>query len=116
MRSRWRTTREYGLTGAVYSKNPKKIERAAEEFLVGQSLYQPQVHRRDGGRASVRRIQYVGNGLEGRRPGLSAAVPAGKDHRGKGSERVRPIGAGATRPQCARKRHAYFANAHPAKL
>jgi 1-pyrroline-5-carboxylate dehydrogenase len=29
---------EYGLTGAVYSKNPKKLERAAEEFHVG-NLY-----------------------------------------------------------------------------
>ena len=30
--------REFGLTGAVYSQNPKKIERAAEEFHVG-NLY-----------------------------------------------------------------------------
>ncbi len=29
---------EYGLTGAVYTKNPKKIEKAAEEFHVG-NLY-----------------------------------------------------------------------------
>ncbi len=29
---------EFGLTGAVYSKNPKKIERAAEDFHVG-NLY-----------------------------------------------------------------------------
>ncbi|MGC1598045.1 MAG: aldehyde dehydrogenase family protein, partial [Candidatus Acidiferrales bacterium] len=29
---------EFGLTGAVYSKNPKKIERAEEEFHVG-NLY-----------------------------------------------------------------------------
>jgi 1-pyrroline-5-carboxylate dehydrogenase len=29
---------EFGLTGAVYSQNPKKIERAAEEFFVG-NLY-----------------------------------------------------------------------------
>jgi 1-pyrroline-5-carboxylate dehydrogenase len=29
---------EYGLTGAVYSKNPAKLERAAEEFHVG-NLY-----------------------------------------------------------------------------
>jgi 1-pyrroline-5-carboxylate dehydrogenase len=29
---------EFGLTGAVYSKNPKKIQRAAEEFHVG-NLY-----------------------------------------------------------------------------
>ena len=29
---------EYGLTGAVYSKNPEKIRRAAEDFFVG-NLY-----------------------------------------------------------------------------
>ena len=29
---------EFGLTGAIYSKNPKKIERAAEDFHVG-NLY-----------------------------------------------------------------------------
>jgi len=29
---------EFGLTGAIYSKNPEKIERAAEEFHVG-NLY-----------------------------------------------------------------------------
>jgi 1-pyrroline-5-carboxylate dehydrogenase len=29
---------EYGLTGAVYSKNPEKIRRAREEFFVG-NLY-----------------------------------------------------------------------------
>lgn len=28
----------FGLTGAVYSKNPKKLERAADEFHVG-NLY-----------------------------------------------------------------------------
>ncbi|MFM2133974.1 MAG: hypothetical protein RL156_1255, partial [Bacteroidota bacterium] len=29
---------KYGLTGAVYSKNPKKIEQARREFFVG-NLY-----------------------------------------------------------------------------
>jgi 1-pyrroline-5-carboxylate dehydrogenase len=29
---------EFGLTGAIYSRNPKKIKRAAEEFFVG-NLY-----------------------------------------------------------------------------
>ncbi len=29
---------EFGLTGAVYSRNPKKLQRAAEEFHVG-NLY-----------------------------------------------------------------------------
>ena len=41
---------EYGLTGAVYTKNRQKLEKAAEEFFVGQSLPQPQVHGGDGGR------------------------------------------------------------------
>ena len=43
-----------------------------------QPLHQPQVHRRDGGRSSVRRIQYVGNGFEVWRPGLSVLVHPGK--------------------------------------
>ena len=29
---------EFGLTGGVYSKNPKKLEKAAEQFFVG-NLY-----------------------------------------------------------------------------
>lgn len=29
---------EFGLTGAVYSRNPQKIRRAADEFFVG-NLY-----------------------------------------------------------------------------
>ena len=29
---------DYGLTGAVYTKNPEKIERAKREFFVGMRL------------------------------------------------------------------------------
>ncbi len=44
----------------------------------GQSVHQPKMHRRNGWRASFRRIQYVGNGFEIRRAGLSISVYAGE--------------------------------------
>jgi 1-pyrroline-5-carboxylate dehydrogenase len=50
---------EYGLTGAVFTSNP---------------IYQPQVHRRHGRRASVRRLQYVRDRFKSRRTGLLAAI------------------------------------------
>ena len=74
---------EFGLTGAVYSQNPAKIERAAEEFHVGNLVHEPQMHRRNGGRASIRRLQHVRHRFKIRRPGLPAAIPASKNHRGK---------------------------------
>jgi len=46
---------EFGLTGAVYSKNPEKIRRAEEEFYRGEPVSEPEVHGSDGRRASVRR-------------------------------------------------------------
>ncbi len=46
-----------------------------------QSLLQPQEHRRDGGRTPLRRLQHVRHGFEGRRPGLPAAIHAGKVRR-----------------------------------
>ena len=48
-----------------------------------QSLHQPQVHRRDRGCASFRRIQYVGHGFEIRRPGLFVFVYAGQSDGGE---------------------------------
>ncbi len=69
---------EYGLTGAVYSRDPARLERAAREFHAGQSLSQSQVHRRDGRGAPVRRLQYVGHGFQSRWPRLSAAVHPGQ--------------------------------------
>ena len=55
----------------------------ARGILRGQPVYQPQMHGRDGGGASLWRIQYVGHRFEGGRPGLSAAVPASQVDRGK---------------------------------
>ena len=79
---------EFGLTGAVYSKNRKQLEKAEREFFVGQPVLQPEVHRRNGGGASVRRIQYERDGFKGRRPGLPAPLPAGKVDCGKESRTV----------------------------
>ncbi len=38
MRWSWQTTVEYGLTGAVFTQNPGKIQQARERFHVG-NLY-----------------------------------------------------------------------------
>ena len=69
---------DYGLTGAVYTNDKTKVEKARRRVLCGQHIYQPQMHGRDGGGASLWRIQYVGHGFEGRRPGLFVAVSAGE--------------------------------------
>ena len=64
---------------------PEHLREARRAVLRRQSVYQPQMHRRHGGRASVRRIQHVGHGFESRRAGLPAAVPAGEvDRRARG--------------------------------
>jgi 1-pyrroline-5-carboxylate dehydrogenase len=69
---------EYGLTGAVYTKSREKLERAKREIPRRQSVFQPQMHGRDGGRASLWRIQHERHGFEGGRPGLPVAVHPGK--------------------------------------
>ena len=74
---------EYGLTGAIYSNSRENLERARRGVPRRQSLLQPQVHRRDGRRASLRRLQHERHRLQGRRPRLSAAVHPGQEHRGK---------------------------------
>ena len=61
---------EFGLTGAVYTSSPEKMERGQQRVPRRQPVYQPQVHRRHGGRASLRRLQHVGHRFEGRRAGL----------------------------------------------
>ncbi len=67
---------EFGLTGAVYTKSRDKIDRAIQRVPRRQPVHQPQVHRRHGGRASLRRLQHVGHRFEIRRPGLSLPVHA----------------------------------------
>ena len=72
---------EYGLTGAVYTQESREDSPGARAVLRRQPVHQSQVHRSDGGRASLWRIQYVRHGFEGGRPGLFAAVPAGQGDR-----------------------------------
>ncbi len=82
---------EYGLTGAVFTDNPAKIEKAKEKFFVGQSVHQQEVHGSDGRGASVRRFQYVRDRFEGGRTGLPAAVRTSQIDRRKGGEPFRSI-------------------------
>ena len=76
---------EFGLTGAVYTKFAGEDRARDSRLPRRQSLHQPQMHRRDGRRASLRRIQHVGHGFEIRRPGLFVFVYAGQSGRRKRS-------------------------------
>ncbi len=55
---------EFGLTGAVYSNESRKNRPRRRGIPRRQSLHEPQVHRRDGRRAPVRRLQYVRHRLK----------------------------------------------------
>ncbi len=57
---------EYGLTGAVYTASPERIERAKRDFHVG-NLYINRVHWRGGGLHPFRRFNIVRDGFEGGR-------------------------------------------------
>ena len=74
---------EYGLTGALYTDDRGRLNQARTRIPCGQPVLQSQVHRGDGGGASVRRIQHERNGLEGGRTGLPLPVHAGQECRGK---------------------------------
>src|SRR5208283_1743301 len=65
-------------------EEPQTRGEGAQELLRRQPVHQPEVHRRDGGRASVRWLQHVRHRFKGRRSRLSAAVCAGQVHRGEG--------------------------------
>ena len=80
---------EYGLTGAVYSNNPENIKKARAEFFVGNLYINRKCTGRDGGRASLWRIQYVGHRFEGGRAGLSAAIFTAEIDCGKGEVTTR---------------------------
>ncbi len=71
---------EFGLTGSVYTNSEERMELGASGVPRRQSVYQPQVHRGDGRRASVWRLQYVGHGFQGGWTGLPAVVYAGEIH------------------------------------
>ena len=70
---------EFGLTGAVYSSFARKAGSRRARIPRRQSVPEPQVHGRDGRRASVWRLQHVGHRFEGRRAGLSASLYAGQE-------------------------------------
>ena len=74
---------QYGLTGAVFSTNPDHIRDARGAFLCGESVCKPEMHGRDGRGASVRRLQHVRHGFEGRRTRLLVAVLTGEVHCGE---------------------------------
>ena len=59
--------------GGIYGQ-PGQDREGEGEVLRRQSVHQPEVHGSDGGRASVRRVQYVRHRFKGGRTGLPAAV------------------------------------------
>ena len=69
---------EYGLTGAVYTRNPEKIEQAKNRFFTG-NLY---INRKcTGAMVGVHPFggfQHVGHRLQGRRPRLPVLVCPGQ--------------------------------------
>ena len=79
---------EYGLTGAVYSNEPRTAGARAARIPRRQPLLQSQMHRGDGGRASVWRVQHERDGFEGGRPGLSVPVYAGQERGREAAARV----------------------------
>ena len=76
---------DFGLTGAVYTVVTGQDRSCHPGLPCRKSLHQPQMHRRDRGLASLRRIQHVGNGFEVRRPGLSLSLHPGEGSWGEDS-------------------------------
>ena len=85
LRSCARDCEQHGVwadRGGVFQFAGKTGARAAG-VPCGQSVLEPQVHRRHGGSASLWRLQHVRNRLQGRRPGLPAALHASQVDRGE---------------------------------
>ena len=70
---------EFGLTGSLYTSDEAKIERARDDFFVGNLYFNRKSTGAYGRRASLRRLQYVGHRQQGRRPRLPAALHASQD-------------------------------------
>jgi hypothetical protein len=86
LRARPRTRQQHRVRPdrrGVHRPTSEEARRRARSVPRRQPLHQPQVHRRAGRRAPVRRLQHVGHRLQGRRSRLPAAVPAGEVHRRK---------------------------------
>ena len=70
---------ESGLTGSLYTGDEKKIERAREDFFVGNLYFNRKSTGAISRRPSLRRVQYVRHRQQGRRPRLLAALHASQD-------------------------------------
>ncbi len=74
---------DFGLTGAVYTRDPARIAQAEDEFFVG-NLY---INRKCTGALvgvhPLRRIQHERHRLQGGWAGLPFAVLAGQINRGR---------------------------------
>ena len=68
--SRSPTTPSTASPAPIYSTDPRQARPRPRRVPRRQSLLQPQVHRRHGRRASLRRLQHERHRLQGRRPGL----------------------------------------------
>ena len=80
-----------------FLEQPRARPRGQRALPRRQPVFQPEVHRRDGGRAPVRRLQHVRHGFQGRRAGLSIAVPASEIGSGEGGV-VSALAGAASRP------------------
>jgi hypothetical protein len=82
---------EFGLTGALYSQDEAKLERAPPRVSRWQLVSQSQMHRCSCRGAPVWWIQYVRNGFQSGRPRLFAALHASEidcDKDGRYEERA----------------------------
>ena len=77
---------EFGLTGSLYTSDEEKIERARDEFFVGNLYFNRKSTGAMVGVHPVRRLQHVRHRQQGRRPRLPAAVHAGQNDLAKSCE------------------------------
>ena len=87
----WANSTRFGLTGAIFSRSPRHLEKATKRLQRRQPLPEPGLHRRPRRAPSLRWFQDVRGRLQGRWAGLSPAVhgPAG-DQRKHHAPRICP--------------------------
>ena len=88
---------EYGLTGAIYTSSREKLDRARDEFYVGNLYFNRKCTGAMVGAHPFGGFNMSGDRLQGRRPGLSPPVHAGQERRGEDRPR-KPRSRKAIRP------------------
>ena len=84
---------QYALTGGLYSRSPANIEKVRRGFRVGNLYINRGITGAAGRPPAVRRVQALGDRHQGRRPRLSARIPAHPlHHREHHAPRVRARG------------------------